>query len=114
MAQTFNIPRHRRGDTWAGFNKIAITIDGVPINLSGCSIKIEFREDFDAPIALTLSTEASTVIIQPGLSSFTVPPIVIDIPPATYLYDVQVTNSITNAINTYMEGKWEVYYDITK
>jgi hypothetical protein len=114
MAQNFNIPRHRRGDTWPGFNKIGITVDGAPIDLSGCSIRMEFREDFDAPIALTLSTETSTIIIHPELSSFTVSPVTINIPPATYLYDVQVTNNITNTINTYMEGKWEIYYDITK
>jgi hypothetical protein len=114
MAHTYNIPRHRRGDTWQGFNKIAITIDGAPINLSGCSIKIEFREDYDAPVALTLSTETSTIVIQSGLSSISVPPLIIDIPPGTYNYDLQITNNIVNTINTYMEGKWEIYYDITK
>ena len=114
MAQTFNIPRHRRGDTWAGFNKIAITVDSVPINLSGCNVKMEFREDYDAPVALTLSTETSTIIIQAGLSSISVPPLTIDIPPGTYKYDLQITNNITNTINTYMDGYWEIFYDITK
>ena len=111
---TYNIPSHRRGDTWPGFNKIAITVDGAPINLSGCDIKIEFREDYDAPVALTLTTQTSTIVIQPGLSSLTVPPLIVDIPPGTYKYDLQITNNITKAINTYMEGYWEIYYDITK
>lgn len=114
MAHTFNIPRHRRGDTWMGFNKIAITVDSIPINLSGCDIKIEFREDYDAPVALSLSTTTSTILIQPGLSSITVPPLIVDIPPGTYKYDLQVTNNLLNTINTYMEGYWEIHFDITK
>lgn len=115
MAQTYTIPKHRRGDTWNGINKIAITIDGVPINLSGCSITMELREDYDAPVAFTLSTSNSTIVIeQPGLSSITIPPVMVDIPPMKYKYDLQVTNSLTNNITTYMEGDWEIYFDITK
>jgi hypothetical protein len=114
MAQTYNIPKHRRGDTWNGINKIAITIDGTPIDLSGCIVVMELREDYDAPVAFTLSTTNSTILINPELSSLTVPPVMVDIPPMKYRYDLQVTNPIINNVTTYMEGDWEIYFDITK
>ena len=113
MAYTYNFPRHRRGDTWDGINTIGILVNNVPVNLSGAVITMELREDYDAPPALSLSTTTSTVSVLPSLSAFTIPPIVIDIPPATYLYDIQITYP-TGTIKTYMEGKWEIYFDITK
>ena len=88
MAYTYNFPKHRRGDTWDGINTIGISVNNVPVNLSGAVITMELREDYDAPPALSLSTTTSTVSVLPSLSAFTIPPIVIDIPPATYLYDI--------------------------
>lgn len=113
MAYTYNFPRHRRGDTWDGINSIGISVNGVPVNLSGAVISMELREDYDAPAAFSLSTTTSTVSVLPSLSAFTIPPVLIDIPPATYLYDIQITYP-TGIIKTYMEGKWEIYFDVTK
>lgn len=117
MAYTYNIPKHRRGDTWKGINAIGITINDTPINLSDAQIDMEFREDYDAPVALKLSTTTSTISVLPSLSSFRVLPLVINIPPATYKYDAQVTTNKSSqtlsAVNTYMEGSWEIYFDIT-
>jgi len=113
MAYTYNFPRHRRGDTWDGINSIGISVNGVPVNLSNTIITIELREDYDSPPAFSLSTTTSTISVLPSLSAFTIPAIVIDIPPATYLYDIQITYP-TGIIKTYMEGKWEIYFDITK
>ena len=118
MAYTYNIPKHRRGDTWKGINAIGIKINGTPIVLSDSQIDMEFREDYDAPVALKLSTTNSTISVLPSLSAFTIPPLLIDIPPATYKYDTQVTTNKSSptlsAIDTYMDGTWEIYFDITK
>jgi hypothetical protein len=109
---TYDIPPHRRGDTWDGINKIGITINNVPVNLLGSKVVMELREDYDAPVALTLSTDTSTILILPDLSSIQVLPTKIDVQPGTYKYDLQVT--YPNAqVKTYLEGTWQIYFDIT-
>lgn len=111
---TYNIPRHRRGDTWDGINTIGIKVNGVPVNLSAAEVSMEFREDYDSPVALKLSTTTSTISVLPNLSSIKVLPVLIDIPPATYKYDLQVTYTVPpTSVKTYLEGAWEIYYDIT-
>lgn len=118
MSYTYNIPKHRRGDTWKGIDAIGIKINGTPINLADSQIDMEFREDYDAPVALKLSTTTSTISVLPSLTAFRVLPLTIDIPPATYKYDTQVitnkSSQALSAINTYMDGTWEIYFDITK
>lgn len=110
---TYNIPRHLRGDTWDGINAIGIKINNIPVNLSGALVIMELREDYDSPVALTFSTATSTILIQNSLSSISIPPRIIDIPPATYKYDLQVVYSNTTT-KTYMGGSWEIYFDVTK
>ena len=111
---TYNIPRHRRGDTWDGINTLGIKVNGVPVNLSSAQVVMEFRENYDSPVALKLSTATSTISVLSNLSSIRVLPVLIDIPPATYKYDLQVTYTApTTSVKTYLEGTWEIYYDIT-
>lgn len=109
----YNIPRHRRGDTWDGISAVGIKENGIPVNLSGALISMEFREDYDAPVALTLSTITNTISVLPTLSAITILPIIIGIPPANYIYDLQVVYPTTRT-KTYMQGSWEIYFDVTK
>lgn len=113
MAYTYNFPKHRRGDTWDGINSIGISVNSVSVNLSNATITMELRSDYDAPVTFSLSTTTSTIFILPSLSAFTIPPVLIDISPATYLYDIQIIYP-SGIVKTYMEGKWEIYFDITK
>ena len=118
MAYTYTIPKHRRGDTWKGIDAIGITVNGTPLNLSGAQIDMELREDYDAPVALKFSTTTATISVLPSLTAFKIFPQTIDIPPATYKYDVQVStnksSATLSAVDTYMEGTWEIYFDVTK
>jgi len=109
----YNIPKHRRGDTWDGIPSIGIKVNNVPVNLSGSVISMEFREDFDSPVVLTFSTLTSSIIIQNSLSSIQIPPHLIDISPGIYKYDLQVVYPDTTT-KTYMGGSWEIYFDVTK
>lgn len=117
MAYVYNIPKHRRGDTWKGIESIGITINGIPIDLSFAQIDIEFRKEYDSPPVLKLSTLNNTISVLPSLSAFKIPPLVIYMPPATYKYDIQITSNVNtplSSINTYIEGTWEIYFDITR
>ena len=109
----YNIPRHRRGDTWDGILALGFKENGIPVNLSGAVVSMELREDYDAPVALTFTTNDSSILIQNSLSSINIAPRIIDIPPATYLYDIQVVYP-TMRVKTYLQGSWEIYFDITK
>lgn len=114
MAYTYNIPDHRRGDTWDGINSVAINSNDQPINLTGAIIKMQLREDVDSPAALTLSTTGSTIVITNALQgTFTIPPILVDIPFGKYLYDIQVTFA-NGVVKTYVKGTWEIVADITE
>jgi hypothetical protein len=111
---TYNIPCHRRGDTWAGISSITILVNGVPVNLQNASAKIEFRSNVDAPVALTLSTtDGSILISQPLNGKIQIPPRLIEIPYGKYYYDLQVTFP-NGTIKTYMSGTWEIAFDITE
>ena len=109
---TYNIPKHRRGDTWDGINSIGIKVNNTPVNLSGAIVKMDFREDFDSPVVLTFSTETSTILIQPSLTSVNIPHRLINIPVGMYKYDLQVEFP-TGIVKTYMNGVWEIFYDVT-
>jgi hypothetical protein len=118
MGNTYNIAKHRRGDTWPGIKAIGITINGSPIDLSDAQIDMELKRDYDYPAVLKLSTTTSTISVLPQLSAFTILPQVIEIPPAIYKYDIQIkthiSSSTLSAVNTYIEGTWEIYFDITR
>lgn len=111
---TFTIPAHRRGDTWGGINSIVISTDGTPVNLSGSSIKMQFREDIDAPVILEFSTENSIISLIENLEgALCINPTIIDIPYGVYRYDLQVTYP-NGTVKTYINGTWEIVPDITE
>jgi hypothetical protein len=110
----YTIPSHLRGDTWDGITSIVLHKNGIPLNLTGATIKMEFREDIDSPVVLELSTTNGKITITNALSgTISIPETIIDIPFGKYVYDLQVT--LTSGYNkTYMRGTWEIVADITE
>jgi hypothetical protein len=111
---TYNIPPHLRGDTWDGINSIIITSNNIPLNLTGATVKIEFRDEIDSPVILLLSTTNNKITISSPLSgTISIPATIIDIPFGKYIYDLQVT--LASGYNkTYMKGSWEIVADVTE
>ena len=108
------MPPALRGDTWPGITYLTITNICVPISLSGALIKMQLREDLDAPVALELSTANGLITITNPLSGvFSIPPQIINIPFGTYNYDIQVTFP-TGIVTTYIAGTWQITPDITQ
>ena len=108
----YNIPPHRRGDTWPGINSITIVVNNNPLPLSGSVAKMEFREDIDAPPVLTLSTLDNSIVLSATPGVIVIPPKLINIPFGKYQYDLQVTFA-NGVVKTYMSGTWEIVPDIT-
>jgi hypothetical protein len=110
----YTIPSHLRGDTWDGITSVILQKNGIPLNLTGATIKMEFREDIDSPVVLELSTTNSKITITNALSgTISIPETIIDIPFGKYVYDLQVT--LASGYNkTYMRGTWEIVADVTQ
>tara|TARA_R110000868_G_scaffold404665_1_gene683087 strand:- start:1378 stop:1719 length:342 start_codon:yes stop_codon:yes gene_type:complete len=110
----YNIPDHLRGDTWDGLT-FTLSSNGVTASLTAVSsVVAEFRQDIDSPVALTLTTTNSSIlIVEPlsGIIQFT--PQIIEIPFQTYVYDIQV-NYTSGAKKTYTKGTWKILPDITQ
>jgi hypothetical protein len=109
---TYNIPPHHRGDTWDGINSISISVNGIPIVLSGAEVKMDFRQSIDSPTALTFSTADNTIILV-NSNTIRIPAREIKIPFSKYYYDLQVTYP-TGVVKTYMSGHWSIVPDITE
>jgi hypothetical protein len=111
---TYDIPDHRQGDTWDGINSICIQVNGIPANLTGASIKADFRRSIDSPVVLSFSSTNGSIIVTDasgGIIQF--PPRLIKIPPGKYFYDLQVTYP-TGVVKTYFSGTWIIISDFTK
>jgi hypothetical protein len=110
----YTIPPHRRGDTWDGIGSIRIVVNGVPADLQGASVKMDFREKIDYPVALTLSTEnGGIIILDPNIGLIKMPPRIVEIPFGHYIYDLQVTYP-DGTVKTYITGSWEIVPDVTE
>ena len=113
VEQIYIIPDHLRGDTWDGIPEIIINKDGVPLNLEDGGVLIQFRKDVDKPVLLELSTANGGVVFTDAANGkFSIPPRIVSIPPATYQYDIQVTDTIGN-VKTYIKGTWTIVGDIS-
>ena len=110
----YTIPDQRRGDTWNGINSITLKISGVPVDLTGSIVRMQFRETVDTPAALTLTTENSSIVFTNAVSGTVrvMPLSVVDIPFGKYYWDYQIKYP-NNVTKTYMEGTWTITSDIT-
>jgi hypothetical protein len=112
--KAYTIPAHRRGDTWNGINTISFTASATPLNFSGASVKMEFRQKPDYPVTFTFSTENNQIqFVDASKAIIRIMPQIIEVPPGKYYYDLQVIypNSV---VKTYMVGTWNIFADITK
>lgn len=112
---SYEIPSHIAGDTWYGINSITFLRNSSALNLSGAYIEMQVRFSFDSPPVLTLSTANSGITIMEPASAgiISIPERIVDVPPATYKYDLRLTLS-TGEVNTEMNGIWKILSHITK
>ena len=111
---TYHFKPHRRGDTWDGL-ALTYTLDGQPIDLSGASIRLHLRRSAnDGRVALSLSTDNSGILITDAAAGqFQMPAQIIDLPPHTYVHDLEIT--LSNGIRkTRMAGTWKITGDIAR
>ncbi len=110
----YNIPAHKAGDTWQGIPSITIFRNGSALDLTGATAKMQVRFKIDAPSVIDFSTQNNTItLIAPISGIFNIPARLVDLPPATYLYDLKISLS-GGEVKTFLEGNWSITSHVTR
>jgi hypothetical protein len=115
----YDFQPHVSGDTWDGVTSITILSQGLPMDLTDCSITLQVRSanSVASPVFIEFSTVDDTIlIIEPLSGIISIPPRTIDLPVGKYNYDLQLTFPvIPNAyVKTYLKGEWEILATTTR
>lgn len=114
------IEPHKRGDTWGGV-EFTLTelqpdlITYLPINLTGCSVLMQFRKSHNSAIVMEFSTTDATITIPNPLNG-KIKVIGRDINLSAgdiFMYDVQLTYA-NGVIETLFEDTWLINNDISR
>lgn len=111
---TYNIANHIKGDTFDGVQfTLQNTSDSLPIDLTGCLLKIQFRyRNKIGKVQKELNIGTGITLVDAVNGIFKIDPFIIDWNPDTYYYDVETT--FTNGVvKTYIEGMVTIIQDTT-
>ena len=103
-----------KGDTFYEV-PFQVNLNGSPLNLSGCIIKMQLRKECGGVIALSLTSVANAGITITNASNgaFKINEQIIDCASGNYQYDIQVTFA-DNSVKTWIKGMFNVKCDITR
>jgi hypothetical protein len=106
---TYNLPQQNAGDTWQGISAITITRNGSALDLTGAYAEFLVKFQIDAPTMVSLDTiKGGVTILSPASAGIiTIPPQIIDIPPAIYQWALVVTLS-SGEVDTFVNGNWSI------
>lgn len=110
---TYNIAAHTSGDTWRGLTA-TIQVNGEVPEYPLSSVRMQVKKRTNSQHSIEFSTSDGSIVINgdPANWNFSVLPIVVNISPYVYLYDIQTTDTEGN-IYTYIKGTWEILADVT-
>jgi len=110
----YNIPDQLKGDTFKGLLFTLKDNLGAAIDLTGATVKIDFRRGSKTgQLQKQLTIGNGVTMATPSLGKIQLDPFIVDFPPTTYYYDVQLTFSPTE-VHTYIEGTMAVKQDVTQ
>lgn len=113
------IEDHFAGDTWNGMELTLEELqeDGVtvisPINLTGCSVRSQFRKTAKGSVAFEFKTDDDTILITDaaaGKIEFQARKM--DYEPGSYIFDVEVTFA-DGCVKTLFKDAWNIVNDIS-
>lgn len=104
----------KRGDTWQGA-QFTISLNSVALDLTGAAIVMQLRKTAsDTEVILQFSSSAGSIVItNPTGGAFAINPVIIDVAPRVYDYDVEITLSDGRVI-TPITGLFEIVKDVTR
>ena len=106
----YNFPNHISGDTFKGISAITLLENGSPIDLTDCSVYVQFRSIFNlaSPVVFQfLSDEGNIGVTIPALGIISIPAQIIDVPAGEYDYDLQVMFP-DGVVKTYLKGRFKI------
>lgn len=104
---TYNFPTHKKGDT---FKARQINFG---FSVAGCIIKMQFKIEGASTVSFEWSTVDSSFLVTNATTGLvTMNKKILNFKSATYLYDLQITDSNGN-VTTYFEGSILITQDIT-
>jgi hypothetical protein len=110
----YDIPSHKAGDTWKGISGITIFRNGSAVDLTNASAKMQVRFQIDSPLVVEFSSDDNTILfVDPKNGILDIPSQIVDVPPATYIYDLQIILE-TGEVKTWLEGKWPISSHTTR
>jgi len=118
MATTYNLQQYTSGDTWEGISGITIYRNNSALDLTGGYAEMNVKFQIDAPLTVQFNTNVTTPFLSAGYGKMTiltpasagiiqVPPQIVNIPPANYIYSIKVTLS-SGEVDTFVTGLWPV------
>ena len=102
-----------QGATWT-LNLVYTDSNGVAVNLTGYTARLQLREKYTSDAVLTLTTSNGGLILTPLIGGIAVLATAIqteEIPPAFYLYDLELTSGFE--ITRLIQGQLTVRAQVT-
>lgn len=107
MIAKYDFPNHTKGDSTKN-KQITFGID-----LTGAKVELQFKTQINSKSSFSWTTQDNSIIVNDAINGvITLVTKVIDVAPATYMYDCQVTLS-DGTITTYFGGEMIIEQDIT-
>lgn len=114
MASFYKIKNQYKNDTFDGVRFTLLNSDSeTPINLTGVSIKTQFRYKNSKGRVMKEITDLDGITIEDAVNGiFKIDAFIIDWEANIYYYDVEITFS-GGIVKTYIKGTLQVIQDIT-
>lgn len=106
----YNFPDVVKGDT-VNVTSFAVTIDAVPLNLTGALISVKFKTSFNSPSILSLSVGSGITVTNASGGIFTINAFTCSFPVGEYVYDIQIVKS--GITKTYVKGTLNVLNEVS-
>jgi len=105
---------HIQGDTFELVN-IALLVNSVALNLTGCTLRMQLRKEFGGVIFLSLTSvgSAGITITNAAGGLFKINKQIINIDANNYIYDIELIKA-DGTVKTYISGNFYITNDITR
>jgi len=105
---------HIKGDSFEAVN-FEMIVNTVPLNLTGCTLRMQLRKEYGGIVYLSLTSVASAgiTITNAGNGLFKINKQVIDIDAHNYIYDIELDKA-DGTIKTYISGNFYITNDVTR
>ena len=110
----YNFPDHVRGDTFNGV-VFTVLVNASPVDFTNAILTMDLRPLGGGDVVKTFTTIDSgglTIQDPPTSGKFSLDQQIIDLPSATYEYDIEMDFS-NGVVKTYIGGTWTILQDVT-